>query len=46
MLDGVVLVVAGLPGATAGFKGNVGEAIAPVVGFAKGSSPLVRRGLG
>ena len=41
MLNGVVLVVAGFPGAAAVFKGDVGEAIAPRIGCAVGGLPQV-----
>jgi len=44
MLNGVVLVVAGFPGAAAVFKGDIGEAIAPHIGLAVGGLPQVVRG--
>jgi hypothetical protein len=39
VFDGVVLVVAGFPGAAAVFKGDGGESIAPFILFAKGGVP-------
>ncbi len=41
MLNGVVLIVAGFPGAAAVFKGDVGEAIAPRIRFAVGGLPEI-----
>nr|WP_256995669.1 hypothetical protein [Halomicronema hongdechloris] len=44
MGNGVVLVVAGFPGAAFVFKGHIGEAIAPPILFAVGGLPQVGGG--
>ena len=45
-VDGVVLVIARLPGPALGFEGDCGEAVAPGVVFGEGSPPRVHPGWG